>query len=132
MNQFGYCPAMRWSSWLGACVISACASQAPRDGGECRPAIHCPAPRVGQACLDANRRDLPSTSELCERAWNETRNDEVAAAGAFYARRTGDDATLKRWVERAPRTLQGARILHYWGEMLVKRGDLEAAEATLQ
>src|SRR5262249_14557679 len=80
----------------------------------------------------ADRRDLPSTPELCERAWNETRNDEVAAAGAFYARRTGDDATLKRWVARAPRTLQGARILHYWGEMLVKRGDLAAAGATLQ
>jgi tetratricopeptide (TPR) repeat protein len=113
-------------------VISACASQAPRDGGECRTASNCLAPRVVQDCLDADRRDLPSTPELCERAWNETRNDEVAAAGAFYARRTGDDATLKRWVERAPRTLQGARILHYWGEMLVKRGDLEVAEATLQ
>jgi tetratricopeptide (TPR) repeat protein len=123
---------MRWSSWLEACVIAACASQAPRDGGACRTASNCPAPRVVQDCLDADRRDLPLTPGLCERAWNETRNEEAAATGAFYARRTGDDATLKRWVERAPRTLQGARILHYWGEVLVKRGDLEAAEDTLQ
>jgi tetratricopeptide (TPR) repeat protein len=123
---------MRWSSWLGACVIWACAPQAPRDGGDCRTESGCPAPRVVQACLDAERNDLPTTPGLCERAWTETRDEEVAATGAFYARRTGDDAALKRWVERAPRTLQGARILHYWGELLVKRGDVEAAEATLQ
>lgn len=123
---------MRWSSWLGVCVLWACAPQAPRDGGECRAAGDCAARRVVQACLEADRRDLRETPELCERAWNETGNDEAAAAGAFYAHRTGDEATLKRWVERAPRTLQGARILHYWGEILVKRGDLEAAEDTLQ
>ncbi len=123
---------MRWSSWLGACAISACALQAPRDGGDCRTASGCAVPRVVRDCLDAERRNSPTTPELCERAWNETGHEEAAAPGAFYARRTGDDATLKRWVERAPRTLQGARILHYWGEVLVKRGDLEAAEDTLQ
>jgi len=123
---------MRWSSWLGACVISACAPQAARDAGECRAAGDCATPRVVQDCLDADRGDRRSTPELCERAWNETHDEQAAATGAFYARRTGDEATLKRWVERAPRTLQGARILHYWGEVLVKRGDLEAAEDTLQ
>src|ERR1041384_951907 len=123
---------MRWSAWRGAYVISAGAPRAAREAGECRAASDCAPPRVVQDCLDADRGDRPSTPELCERAWNETRNDEAAATGAFYARRTGDAATLKRWVDRAPRTLQGARILHYWGEGLVKRGDLEAAEDTLQ
>jgi tetratricopeptide (TPR) repeat protein len=122
---------MRWSSWLGACVLWACAPHAPRDGG-CRAASDCTAPPVVRDCLDAERDNLPATPELCERAWSETRNDEAAATGAFYALRTRDEATLKRWVERAPRTLQGARILHYWGEVLVKRGELEAAEDTLQ
>lgn len=122
---------MRWSSWLGACVIWACAPQAPRDGGECRTASDCPAPRLVQDCLDAERHDLRATPELCERAWNETGNDEAAATGALYARRIGDEIMLKRWFERAPRTPQGARILHFWGEVLVKHGDLETAEATL-
>ncbi|HEX8111316.1 MAG TPA: hypothetical protein VF516_26485, partial [Kofleriaceae bacterium] len=123
---------MRWSSWLGVCVLSACASQAPGSGGDCRAAGDCAVPRIVEACLNAERHDLRATPRLCELAWSLTRNDEAAASGAFYARKTGDQATLKRWVERAPRTLQGARILHYWGEMLVKRGDLEAAEDTLQ
>lgn len=122
---------MRWSSWLWACVIWACAAQVPRDGGECRTASDCPAPRLVRDCLDAERRDLPATPELCERAWNETGNDEAAATGALYARRIGDQSMLKRWFQRAPRTLQGARIMHFWGEVLVGHGDLEAAEDTL-
>lgn len=123
---------MRWSSWLGVCVLSACASQVSGNGGECRAAGDCAVPRIVEACLNAERHDLPATPQLCELAWSLTRNEEAAVSGALYARRIGDEATLKRWVGRARRTLQGARILHYWGEMLVKRGDLEAAEHTLQ
>jgi tetratricopeptide (TPR) repeat protein len=83
-------------------------------------------------CLDSERDDLPATPGLCELAWNLTGDDEAAASGALYAHRAGDEVTLKRWVERASRTPQGARILHYWGEVLVRRGDLEAAEGTLR
>src|SRR5882672_3545106 len=122
---------MRWSSWLGACVIWACALQAPRDGGESRAASGCATPRVVRDSLHAERHDLPTTPGLCERAWNETGNDEAAATGALYARRIGDESMLKRWFERAPRTPQGARIMHFWGEVLVGHGDLEAAEDTL-
>jgi tetratricopeptide (TPR) repeat protein len=123
---------MRWSLWLGACVIWACAPQAARDGGECRTASDCPAPRIVQDCLDAERSDSAATPDLCERAWNDTRNEEAAASGAYHALKTGDEATLKRWVDRAPRTPQGARILHYWGEALLLHGELRAAEDTLQ
>jgi tetratricopeptide (TPR) repeat protein len=123
---------MRRSSWPGVCVIAACAPQVAGTGGECRAAGDCAVPGIVEACLNAERHDLPATPQLCELAWNLTHNDEAAASGAFHARKTGDEVTLKRWVERAPRTLQGARILHYWGEVLVKRGDLEAAEDTLR
>src|SRR4051812_37835578 len=109
---------MRWSSWLGACVIWACAPHAPRDGAGCRTASDCRAPRVVRECLDAERDDSPTTPDACERAWNETRDEEAAAAGAYHALKSRDEATLKRWVERAPHTPQGARILHYWGEAL--------------
>src|SRR4051812_28886614 len=124
--------AMRWSSWLGACVIAACAPRAPGNDGECRAAGDCTVPRIVEACLNAERHDLPVTPQLCELAWNLTRSDEAAASAAFYAHRTNDELALKRWVERAPRTPQGARILHYWGEVLLKHGELEAAEDTLQ
>lgn len=88
---------MRWSSWLGACVLWTCAQQ-PRGSEECRTASDCPAPRVVQVCLEAERHDLPATRDLCERAWNETGDEKAAVSGALYALRTHDDATLKRWV----------------------------------
>src|SRR3954463_14111683 len=115
MNKFGYGDPMRWSSWLSAGVIAACAARAPGNGDECRAAGDCRVPRIVAACLNAESHDLPATPQLCELAWNLTHSDEAAASAAFYAHRIHDDVALKHWVERAPRTLQGARILHYWG-----------------
>ncbi|HEX3758365.1 MAG TPA: hypothetical protein VHW23_06645, partial [Kofleriaceae bacterium] len=118
---------MRWSSWLGACVLWTCAQQAPQAGGDCRTARDCPAPRLVEACQEAVGT-RPAARELCERAWQVTGDEEAAVSGARHALITDDQATLQRWVGRARHTLQGARILHYWGEMLVQHGALQAAE----
>lgn len=105
-----------WRRWL-ACValMSGC----------------CP-PGDIEACLAAEDRSDSSTTELCERAWHGSEAESVAVAGARHALTRRDDASLQRWVRRAHSTIEGARILHYWGERQRAIGDLEGSEATLR
>lgn len=121
---------MRRSSWLGACIATACAQ--PASEPSCSEAARCAAAHDVQLCVWAEQRDLPATSALCELAWRNAGDEAAAVAGAFFAADTGDRAALQRWVDRAKPTPEGARILHLWGEAQLRDGDVPAAEATLQ
>jgi tetratricopeptide (TPR) repeat protein len=101
--------------WLPACVVSGCGAH----------------PDV-VACQRAADQRVASASELCERAWRATGSEAAAVAGAIYALSRRDDATLKRWAQRARSTIEGARILHFWGDRQRMLGDLEGAEDTLR
>lgn len=114
----------RWTSLNAAwwpCLILwiLCADARPR------------APEL-EACLLAGKIKSPRAAELCERAWKDTGSEAAAAYGATQALVSKDDDALLRWARRARPTLEGARILHYWGQRQLERGDLEGAEATLR
>lgn len=96
----------------------------PTSGG-------CRAPQV-EACLVAEDLRLDSATELCEDAWQATGSEAALVSGARYALSCWDDPTLRRWAERARDTIEGARVLHFWGERQRMLGDLEGAEATLR
>ena len=124
---------MRWSFWLVAGVVSTCLECAPRCGQDC-PASEseCQTAEAVRACVDGANAAAPGTNALCEATWQATHAEEAAVGGALYALQTDDDAGLERWVARAQETPQGGRILHYQGELLQRRGDLEGAAAALQ
>jgi hypothetical protein len=84
------------------------------------------------ACLRADENREPDAAELCEQAWQDTRAETVAVAGAHRALCNKDDLTLQRWAQRALPTIEGARVLHYWGQRQLERRDLEGAEGTLR
>lgn len=84
------------------------------------------------ACKAAAKAREAKTQEVCERAWQATRDISVAVAAAQYALVAGDQAALKKWVERAPEDIEGARIMHFWGAMQQERGDLAGAESTFR
>jgi tetratricopeptide (TPR) repeat protein len=102
----------------------------PSPGAEChataddQACAHAPEVR---ACLAAEDRMLPATTELCDRAWQLTGDEAAAVAGAYFALRRGDDAALGRWAERALPTVQGAHIFEYVGEMQQHHDDFEGA-----
>src|SRR6185436_1551108 len=73
-----------------------------------------------------------TAAALCERAWQDTHDEGAAVSGAFDALRTKDDAALRRWARRASMTLEGARILHIWGQRQADLGELAGAETTLR
>jgi tetratricopeptide (TPR) repeat protein len=89
------------------------------------------APEI-EACVFAQRNREPGAAELCERAWQDTRDEGAAVSGAFAALRSRDDDALRRWARRASATLEGARILHIWGQRQLDLGDLTGAETTLR
>jgi len=113
---------MRW--WCPAISLLAIGGLTTACGGA--------EPSLVERCVRAQRGNLSSTAELCERAWRETADVAAAVAGAHDALVRGDAAALRTWTERAPATVEGARILHYQGELQVQRGDLAGAEATLR
>lgn len=121
---------MRWSSWLVAGVVSTCLQCAPRCGQDC-PRKDCQVAEVIRPCVEGANAVTQGTDALCEVAWRATHAEEAAVAGALYALETHDGAAGKRWVDRAQETIEGARILHYWGELQQQRGDLQGAEATM-
>ena len=83
------------------------------------------------ACVFAEKNRDPRAAELCEQAWQDTRDEAAAISGAYHALRKKDDASLQRWARRARPTLEGAKILHFWGQRQLERRDLDGAEATL-
>jgi tetratricopeptide (TPR) repeat protein len=85
-----------------------------------------------EACVFAQRNSEPDAAQLCEQAWQDTRDEGAAVSGAFDALRTKDDDGLRRWARRASMTLEGARILHLWGQRQFELGDLTGAETTLR
>src|SRR5262245_58397965 len=73
-----------------------------------------------------------AATDVCNLAWLGT-GDERAASGAAYAANAhGDDPTLATWAALAPESLEGAKILHFWGERQRSVGDLAHAEQTLR
>ena len=84
------------------------------------------------ACKAAAKARKADAQVLCERAWQATRDVAVAVAAAQHALVAGDQAALKKWVERAPEDIEGARIIHFWGAMQQELGDLAGAEATFR
>jgi hypothetical protein len=84
------------------------------------------------ACQAAFQNDDPATQSLCKRAWDATHDVAAAVAGANDALMDDDYEALKGWASIAPADAQGARILHFWGEMQGKRGELDGAERTLR
>ncbi len=87
--------------------------------------------RLVEECMLALDRGDPETGAICEQAWQETSDEAAAVAGAHHALKQGDEAALRRWADRARPTIQGARILHFWGCFQRARGDLAGAEQTL-
>lgn len=83
-----------------------------------------------EECILAVDRGEARAAALCELAWLETGDEAAAVAGARHALKQGDAVTLQRWAGRAPPTIEGARILHFWGCLQRTRGDLDGAEQT--
>jgi tetratricopeptide (TPR) repeat protein len=91
----------------------------------------CRAPQA-EACLLAEELSLHTATQLCEDAWQDTGSEAALVAGALHALSCQDDPTLRRWAGRARETIEGARVLHFWGERQRMLGDLEGAETTLR
>jgi tetratricopeptide (TPR) repeat protein len=85
-----------------------------------------------EECILAVERGDERAAAVCELAWLDTRDEAAAVAGAHHALKQRDEAALRRWAERARPTIQGARILHFWGCFQRSRGDLAGAEQTLR
>ncbi|HSK04007.1 MAG TPA: CHAT domain-containing protein, partial [Kofleriaceae bacterium] len=88
--------------------------------------------RLVEECILAVERDEERAAAVCELAWLDTRDEAAAVAGAHHALKQADEAALRRWADRARPTIQGARILHFWGCLQRSRGDLAGAEQTLR
>src|SRR5688572_32260279 len=102
-------------AWLVTCGLLA--SCGPREPG------------LTERCVAAQRARDASAATLCEQAWRESGEVAAAVAAAHDALVRGDGAALRVWVERAPATVEGARILHFNGEHLLQQGDHAGAEA---
>jgi tetratricopeptide (TPR) repeat protein len=85
-----------------------------------------------EECQKAVEHDGPATVDVCKRAWDQTHDVAAAVAGARLALMRDDYASLKAWAALAPPNVEGARILHFWGEMQGAHGELDGAEATLR
>src|SRR5262245_59796109 len=85
-----------------------------------------------EACTSAVDRGEPTAKDLCKRACDSTHDIAAAVASARVALMRDDYETMKAWAQQAPATVEGARILHFWGEMQGARGELDGAEATLR
>ena len=105
---------MPWRVLL--CVVLGCGSQ----------------PSGRDACQNAAKAKAANTQELCERAWQKDHDVAIAVTAAQSALVAKDHEALKRWAERAPSTIEGARILHFWGSTQQELGDRDGAEATLR
>lgn len=132
--DFDMVAAMRWSLWVGAGLLSTCVGGQHRPAGDCEGAggAACEAPPVVRQCLGAMEAKLSITAALCERAWRDTRSEEAAVAGAWFALSLRDDAALERWGQRALPTSHGARILRFVADMQRRNGDIKAAAASLR
>jgi tetratricopeptide (TPR) repeat protein len=105
-----------WHWLIGAVVIAELCSREPEI----------------EACVFAEMYHAPGAAELCEQVWQDTRDESAAVSGAVVALRLKDDVALLRWARRAAMTLEGARILHIWGQRQFDLGDLTGAETTLR
>src|SRR5262245_715418 len=117
---------MSWRSWLGACVISTCAQQGPSPRTDCQHTVDvdaCQGSVAVASCLVAVRDRLDVAGERCESVWQQQRSEAAAVAGALDAHKRRDGEALERWGRRASETVQGARILHYVGELRQCRDD---------
>src|SRR5262245_61894979 len=128
--------AMRRGYWWGACVIAVLARPGAPPRSSCEPPgelAGCAAlPEVDRVCFVAWREKYAVAGELCERAWQATRSEMTAVAGAWSAMTTRDDAALVRWGQRSRATIHGSRILRFVSEMHRRNGDLAAAEHALR
>lgn len=126
---------MRRSFWWGACLAVMCARPVRGPGQDCEAIgyfAQCEAVPAVRACLAAADARFQVTGELCERAWQDTRSEAAAVAGAWFALFAHDDAALLRWEQRARPTIQGSRIFRFVSDMQRRNGDLEAAEKALR
>src|ERR1043166_3168440 len=130
LQRIVYGGVMRWRFWLAAGVVSTCLLCAPQCGHDC-PARQCRASEAIRMCVDGADAVAPGTDALCEVAWQATRAEQAAVGGSLYALEVHDGPAAKRWADRAQETIEGARILHNWGELQQQRGDLQGAETTM-
>jgi tetratricopeptide (TPR) repeat protein len=89
-------------------------------------------PSARERCTKAAKIKAANAQQLCEDAWQKDHDVATAVAGAQFALVKKDRDSLKRWAERAPSNVEGARILHFWGMMQQQLGDLDGAEVTLR
>jgi tetratricopeptide (TPR) repeat protein len=89
-------------------------------------------PSARERCEKAAKAKAADTQTICEEAWQKDHDVAIAVTAAKAALIAKDRGALERWAERAPPTVEGARILHFWGSMQQELGDLEGAEATLR
>ena len=85
-----------------------------------------------EQCLSANAARDESTTDKCERAWQRDHDISAAVAGAQHALGIHDDRRLSEWADRAPRNIEGARILYFWSERLQELGHKTEAESLLR
>src|ERR1051325_2718376 len=120
--KFRYGAAMRWRHWVGAGLLSTCIV-CVRESGESEEV---------RRCLAAREARFSTTPALCEQAWQETRSESAAFAGAWFALWIHDDAGLERWAQRAQPTLTGARILRLLSDMQRRNGNVAGAAVSLR
>lgn len=113
---------MRWRHWVGAGLLSTCIV-CVREPGESE---------VARRCLAAREARFSTVPALCEQAWQETRSEPAAFAGAWFALWIHDDAGLERWAQRAQPTLTGARILRLLSDMQRRNGNVAGAAVSLR
>jgi tetratricopeptide (TPR) repeat protein len=89
-------------------------------------------PSARERCEKADRAKASNTQQVCEDAWQKDHDVATAVIAAQFALVHKDRDALKRWADRAPSNVEGARILHFWGSMQQDLGDLDGAEATLR
>jgi tetratricopeptide (TPR) repeat protein len=84
------------------------------------------------ACVTAAETRDPSTRSICMHAWEITGDMRAAVGLARDAWARGDYVTVVMLSAIAPPTIEGAKILHFWGEMLRSNDNPAAAEAPLR
>src|SRR5258705_3387054 len=95
-----------------------------RIGALACAALACARPRSAtEVCVAADHAREPEAQDRCEQAWQTASDVAAAVAGAHDALVRDDRTALKRWADRAPETIEGARILHFWGLAQRDAGD---------
>ena len=84
------------------------------------------------ACLSAVDARSAAGTSMCENAWQRTRDIRAAVGGAQLALHFEDADALRRFADGVPQTVEGARVLHFWGQLQLQRGELEGAAATFR